>query len=128
MQYLDELKVLKLYADDGRKYELKADFKALKKLNNLMSGFKIDDLYISNAFDCIDKFLNQVKFRIVLLPYFIKAMVINEDLSIEYIENHILGMNFKRIGQAINVIFELLSIEFKTDNNDEIKKKNQLSE
>jgi len=61
MQYLDELKVLKLYADDGREYELKADFKALKKLNNLMSGFKIDDLYISNAFDCIDKFLNKVK-------------------------------------------------------------------
>lgn len=123
MNYLDELKVLKIYSDDNKEYELKADFRALKMLNNLMSDFKVDDLYISNAFDCIDKFLNQVKFRIVLLPYFIKAMVINEDLSIEYIENHILGMNFKRIGQAINVIFELLSIEFKTDNNDEIKKR-----
>lgn len=128
MNYLDELKVLKIYSDDNKEYELKADFRALKRLNNLMSDFKIDDLYISNAFDCIDKFLNQVKFRIVLLPYFIKAMVINEDLSIEYIENHILGMNFKRIGQAINVIFELLSIEFKTDNDNEIKKKNQLDE
>ncbi len=128
MNYLDELKVLKIYADDGKEYKLKADFGALKRLNNLMSDFKVDDLYISNAFDCIDKFLNQVRFRIVLLPYFIKAMAINDDLTIEYIEEHILGMNFKRIGQAINVIFELLSIEFKTDNSYEIKKKNQLDE
>lgn len=128
MNYLDELKVLKIHSDDNKEYELKADFRALKRLNNLMSDFKVDDLYISNAFDCIDKFLNQVKSRIVLLPYFIKAMVINENLTIEYIEEHMLGMNFKRIGQAINVIFELLSIEFKTDNDNEIKKKNQLDE
>lgn len=96
---IDEKNIFKITYKD-REIELKADFKAFKKLNKLTG----------NAFLVIDEFANDTDKRLEHLPIIIQAMS-EEELTIQEIEENVLGMNYINVLQMSNIIFNILSME-----------------
>lgn len=97
---LDEIKTIKVSCK-GKEIELMPSFMAFKKLHK----------NTGNAFKVMDEFVNDTEKRIEHLPVLIQSMAI-EDLTIEEIENNVLGMQWSKVTTMANVIFELINSEF----------------
>ena len=100
---LDEKKILKVKYKD-KELELKADFRAFKKLNKLTG----------NAFLAVNQFSLDADSRLELLPTFIQAMC-SEDLTLEEIEEEILGLNYVKVMQTADIVFSLLNLELSNE-------------
>ena len=100
---LDEKKIIKVKYRD-KELELKADFKAFKKLNKLTG----------NAFLAVNQFSLDADSRLELLPTFIQAMC-SEDLTLEEIEEEILGLNYVKVMQTADIVFSLLNLELSNE-------------
>ena len=100
---LDEKKIIKVKYRD-KELELKADFRAFKKLNKLTG----------NAFLAVNQFSLNADSRLELLPIFIQAMC-SEDLTLEEIEEEILGLNYVKVMQTADIVFSLLNLELSNE-------------
>ena len=100
---LDEKKIIKVKYKD-KELELKADFRAFKKLNKLTG----------NAFLAVNQFSLDADSRLELLPTFIQAMT-DEDLTLEEIEEEILGLNYVKVMQTAYIVFSLLYLELSNE-------------
>ena len=100
---LDEKKIIKVKYRD-KELELKADFRAFKKLNKLTG----------NAFLAVNQFSLDADSRLELLPTFIQAMC-SEDLTLEEIEEEILGLNYVKVMQTADIVFSLLNLELSNE-------------
>ena len=100
---LDEKKIIKVKYKD-KELELKADFRAFKKLNKLTG----------NAFLAVNQFSLDADSRLELLPTFIQAMC-SEDLTLEEIEEEILGLNYVKVMQTADIVFSLLNLELRNE-------------
>ena len=100
---LDEKKIIKVKYKD-KELELKADFRAFKKLNKLTG----------NAFLAVNQFSLNADSRLELLPTFIQAMC-SEDLTLEEIEEEILGLNYVKVMQTADIVFSLLNLELSNE-------------
>lgn len=100
---LDEKKIIKVKYKD-KELELKADFRAFKKLNKLTG----------NAFLAVNQFSLDADSRLELLPTFIQAMC-SEDLTLEEIEEEILGLNYVKVMQTADIVFSLLNLELSNE-------------
>ena len=100
---LDEKKIIKVKYKD-KELELKADFRAFKKLNKLTG----------NAFLAVNQFSLDADSRLELLPIFIQAMC-SEDLTLEEIEEEILGLNYVKVMQTADIVFSLLNLELSNE-------------
>ena len=100
---LDEKKIIKVKYRD-KELELKADFRAFKKLNKLTG----------NAFLAVNQFSLDADSRLELLPTFIQAMC-SEDLTLEEIEEEILGLNYIKVMQTADIVFSLLNLELSNE-------------
>ena len=100
---LDEKKIIKVKYKD-KELELKADFMAFKKLNKLTG----------NAFLAVNQFSLDADSRLELLPTFIQAMC-SEDLTLEEIEEEILGLNYVKVMQTADIVFSLLNLELSNE-------------
>lgn len=100
---LDEKKIIKVKYRD-KELELKADFRAFKKLNKLTG----------NAFLAVNQFSLDADNRLELLPVFIQAMC-SEDLTLEEIEEEILGLNYIKVMQTADIVFSLLNLELSNE-------------
>ena len=100
---LDEKKIIKVKYRD-KELELKADCRAFKKLNKLTG----------NAFLAVNQFSLDADSRLELLPIFIQAMA-NEDLTLEEIEEEILGLNNVKVMQTADIVFSLLNLELSSE-------------
>ena len=100
---LDEKKIIKVKYKD-KELELKADFRAFKKLNKLTG----------NAFLAVNQFSLNADSRLELLPTFIQAMCC-EDLTLEEIEEEILGLNYVKVMQTADIVFSLLNLELSNE-------------
>ena len=100
---LDEKKIIKVKYKD-KELELKADFRAFKKLNKLTG----------NAFLAVNQFSLDADSRLELLPTFIQAMT-DEDLTLEEIEEEILGLNYVKVMQTADIVFSLLNLELSNE-------------
>lgn len=100
---LDEKKIIKVKYRD-KELELKADFRAFKKLNKLTG----------NAFLAVNQFFLDADSRLELLPTFIQAMC-SEDLTLEEIEEEILGLNYVKVMQTADIVFSLLNLELSNE-------------
>ena len=100
---LDEKKIIKVKYKD-KELELKADFRAFKKLNKLTG----------NAFLAVNQFSLDADSRLELLPTFIQAMC-SEDLTLEEIEEEILGLNYIKVMQTADIVFSLLNLELSNE-------------
>ena len=100
---LDEKKIIKVKYRD-KELELKADFRAFKKLNKLTG----------NAFLAVNQFSLDADSRLELLPTFIQAMC-SEDLTLEEIEEEILGLNYVKVMQTADIVFCLLNLELSNE-------------
>ena len=100
---LDEKKIIKVKYKD-KELELKADFRAFKKLNKLTG----------NAFLAVNQFSLDADNRLELLPTFIQAMC-SEDLTLEEIEEEILGLNYVKVMQTADIVFCLLNLELSNE-------------
>ncbi len=111
---LDEKKVIEIQYKEN-KVNLSANFKAFKKLNKI-SG---------NAFLVIDEFANDVEKRLEHLPVLIQSMS-DIELTLDEIENEILGMEYIKVMQMANIVISILNAELTTS---EIKvtEKNEVS-
>ena len=100
---IDEKKIIKVKYRD-KELELKADFRAFKKLNKLTG----------NAFLAVNQFSLDADSRLELLPTFIQAMC-SEDLTLEEIEEEILGLNYVKVMQTADIVFSLLNLELSNE-------------
>lgn len=100
---LDEKKIIKVKYKD-KELELKANFRAFKKLNKLTG----------NAFLAVNQFSLDADSRLELLPTFIQAMC-SEDLTLEEIEEEILGLNYVKVMQTADIVFSLLNLELSNE-------------
>ena len=100
---LDEKKIIKVKYKD-KELELKADFRAFKKLNKLTG----------NAFLAVNQFSLDADSRLELLPTFIQAMT-DEDLTLKEIEEEILGLNYVKVMQTADIVFCLLNLELSNE-------------
>ena len=100
---LDEKKIIKVKYRD-KELEIKADFRAFKKLNKLTG----------NAFLAVNQFSLDADSRLELLPTFIQAMC-SEDLTLEEIEEEILGLNYVKVMQTADIVFSLLNLELSNE-------------
>ena len=100
---LDEKKIIKVKYKD-KELELKADFRAFKKLNKLTG----------NAFLAVNQFSLDADNRLELLPTFIQAMT-DEDLTLKEIEEEILGLNYVKVMQTADIVFSLLNLELSNE-------------
>lgn len=100
---LDEKKIIKVKYKN-KELELKADFRAFKKLNKLTG----------NAFLAVNQFFVDADSRLELLPTFIQAMC-SEDLTLEEIEEEILGLNYIKVMQTADIVFSLLNLELSNE-------------
>lgn len=100
---LDEKKIIKVKYKD-KELELRADFRAFKKLNKLTG----------NAFLAVNQFSLDADSRLELLPTFIQAMC-SEDLTLEEIEEEILGLNYIKVMQTADIVFSLLNLELSNE-------------
>ena len=100
---LDEKKIIKVKYRD-KELELKADCRAFKKLNKLTG----------NAFLAVNQFSLDADSRLELLPTFIQAMC-SEDLTLEEIEEEILGLNYVKVMQTADIVFSLLNLELSNE-------------
>ena len=110
---LDEKKIIKVKYRD-KELELKADFRAFKKLNKLTG----------NAFLAVNQFSLDADSRLELLPTFIQAMC-SEDLTLEEIEEEILGLNYVKVMQTADIVFSLLNLELSNEVETEEKMVNE---
>lgn len=110
---LDEKKIIKVKYKD-KELELKADFRAFKKLNKLTG----------NAFLAVNQFSLDADSRLELLPTFIQAMC-SEDLTLEEIEEEILGLNYVKVMQTADIVFSLLNLELSNEVETEEKMVNE---
>jgi hypothetical protein len=111
---LDEKKIVEIQYKEN-KVNLSANFKAFKKLNKI-SG---------NAFLVIDEFANDVEKRLEHLPILIQSMA-DVELTLDEIENEILGMEYIKVMQMANVIFSILNAEL-TTSEVKVTEKNEVS-
>ena len=100
---LDEKKIIKVKYRD-KELELRADFRAFKKLNKLTG----------NAFLAVNQFSLNADSRLELLRTFIQAMC-SEDLTLEEIEEEILGLNYVKVMQTADIVFSLLNLELSNE-------------
>ena len=110
---LDEKKIIKVKYKD-KELELKADFREFKKLNKLTG----------NAFLAVNQFSLDADSRLELLPTFIQAMC-SEDLTLEEIEEEILGLNYVKVMQTADIVFSLLNLELSNEVETEEKMVNE---
>lgn len=110
---LDEKKIIKVKYKD-KELELKADFRAFKKLNKLTG----------NAFLAVNQFSLDADSRLELLPTFIQAMC-SEELTLEEIEEEILGLNYVKVMQTADIVFSLLNLELSNEVETEEKMVNE---
>lgn len=110
---LDEKKIIKVKYKD-KELELKADFRAFKKLNKLTG----------NAFLAVNQFSLDADNRLELLPIFIQAMC-SEDLTLEEIEEEILGLSYVKVMQTADIVFSLLNLELSNEVETEEKMVNE---
>ena len=94
---LDEKKIIKVKYKD-KELELKADFRAFKKLNKLTG----------NAFLAVNQFSLDADNRLELLPTFIQAMT-DEDLTLKEIEEEKTKQE-KLIAEKVNYELDLIGI------------------
>lgn len=116
---IDELKIIQIKDDLGNVYDLKANFKALKKMNKLIKDIKIENQSVSDFFNAISMFYTNVAWRLELLPYFVLSMIDDDNITLEHVEEHILGMTITRVQQMVGIIFEIMQIELNTNKKDD---------
>jgi hypothetical protein len=97
---LDEIRTITIKCRE-KEIKLIPDFKAFKKLHK----------NTGNAFAVMDEFVNDIEKRVEHLPVLIQSMA-EDDLTIEEIEQNILGMKWTRVTTMASVVFELLNSEF----------------
>ncbi len=100
---LDEIKTITIESKNN-KVELTPDFMAFKKLHK----------NTGNAFKVMDEFVNNSEKRVEHLPLLIQSMA-DKELTIQEIEKDFLGMQWSRVMQMANVIFELINAEYTED-------------
>jgi hypothetical protein len=97
---LDEIKTISVKYKE-KKIELIPDFRAFKKLHK----------NTGNAFKIMSEFVEDTDKRVEHLPVLIQSMS-EEDLTIEEIENNILGMQWSKVITMSEVVFNLINSEF----------------
>lgn len=97
---LDEIKTTIIDYKD-KKIELIPDFRAFRRLHK----------NTGNAFAVMSEFVEDNQKRVEHLPLLIQAMA-TEDLTIEEIEENVLGMQWTKVMAMSEVIFNLINSEF----------------